>query len=230
LSLQAAFFSSRQPNPLSLRARNNIQPGYVGAWTGAAVTHIPAANEVVGKRPSDLEVVRRLADGDRTALADLYDRHSGVVYSLAYRIVGSADAEDVVQDVFAQAWRQAARYDPDRASAAAWLLNMTRTRAIDRLRANRTRQRLSIDDGALGQSAQAEADQEQGAIHAERASRVRAALGMLAAAQRQALELAYYAGLTHNEIAERLGEPLGTIKTRIRSALLKLRAALLEQV
>jgi RNA polymerase sigma-70 factor, ECF subfamily len=194
------------------------------------VTHFSAANEVVGESSTDRGIVRRLAGGDRSALADLYDRHSGVVYSLAYRIVGSPDAEDVVQDVFAQAWRQADRYDPDRATVVAWLLNMTRTRAIDRLRANRTRQQVTVDEGPLAIAPQQQADQEQGAIHAERASRVRAALGMLAAAQRQALELAYYAGLTHTEIAERLGEPLGTVKTRIRSALLKLRAALLEQV
>jgi RNA polymerase sigma-70 factor, ECF subfamily len=194
------------------------------------VTHFSAANEVVGESSTERGIVRRLAGGDRSALADLYDRHSGVVYSLAYRIVGSPDAEDVVQDVFAQAWRQADRYDPDRATVVAWLLNMTRTRAIDRLRANRTRQQVTVDEGPLAIAPQQQADQEQGAIHAERASRVRAALGMLAAAQRQALELAYYAGLTHTEIAERLGEPLGTVKTRIRSALLKLRAALLEQV
>jgi len=194
------------------------------------VTHFSAANEVVGELSTDRRIVRRLAGGDRSALADLYDRHSGVVYSLAYRIVGSPDAEDVVQDVFAQAWRQADRYDPDRATVVAWLLNMTRTRAIDRLRADRTRQRLTVHEEPLATAPQQQADQEQGAIHAERASRVRAALGMLAAAQRQALELAYYAGLTHTEIAERLGEPLGTVKTRIRSALLKLRAALLEQV
>jgi RNA polymerase sigma-70 factor, ECF subfamily len=185
------------------------------------VTHFSAANEVVGESSTDRGIVRRLAGGDRSALADLYDRHSGVVYSLAYRIVGSPDAEDVVQDVFAQAWRQADRYDPDRATVVAWLLNMTRTRAIDRLRANRTRQQVTVDEGPLAIAPQQQAD---------RASRVRAALGMLAAAQRQALELAYYAGLTHTEIAERLGEPLGTVKTRIRSALLKLRAALLEQV
>jgi RNA polymerase sigma-70 factor, ECF subfamily len=194
------------------------------------VTHFSAANEVVGESSTDRGIVRRLAGGDRSALADLYDRHSGVVYSLAYRIVGSPDAEDVVQDVFAQAWRQADRYDPDRATVVAWLLNMTRTRAIDRLRADRTRLQVTVDEGPLAIAPQQQADQEQGAIHAERASRVRAALGMLAAAQRQALELAYYAGLTHTEIAERLGEPLGTVKTRIRSALLKLRAALLEQV
>jgi RNA polymerase sigma-70 factor (ECF subfamily) len=194
------------------------------------VTHPSAAKDLARERSTDRGVVRRLADGDRSALADLYDRHSGVVYSLAYRIVGSSEADDVVQDVFAQAWRQADRYDPDRASVAAWLLNMTRTRAIDRLRANRTRQRLMVDEAPVAIVPQQDADQEQGAIHAERASRVRAALDMLAGAQRQALELAYYAGLTHNEIAERLGEPLGTVKTRIRSALLKLRAALLEQV
>ena len=180
--------------------------------------------------PADAAIVRRLAGGDRTALAELYDRHGDIVYSLACRILGSTpDAEDVVQDVFTQAWRQADRYDAGRASPAAWLLNMTRTRAIDRLRANRTRQRVTPDEERVALAADSTDDQEQRAIGAQRAGRVRAALGVLAQAQRQAIELAYFNGLTHTEIARQLGEPLGTVKTRIRSGLLKLRDALMGQ-
>jgi len=180
--------------------------------------------------PADAAIVRRLAGGDRTALAELYDRHGDIVYSLACRILGStSDAEDVVQDVFTQAWRQADRYDAGRASPAAWLLNMTRTRAIDRLRANRTRQRVTPDEERVALAADSTDDQEQRAIGAQRAGRVRAALGVLAQAQRQAIELSYFSGLTHTEIAQQLGEPLGTVKTRIRTGLLKLRDALMGQ-
>jgi RNA polymerase sigma-70 factor (ECF subfamily) len=182
------------------------------------------------ERPADVDIVRKLADGDRAALAELYDRHGDIVYSLACRILGSSsEAEDVVQDVFTQAWRQADRYDPGRAAPAAWLLNMTRTRAIDRLRANRTRQRVTADEDRVAAAADSSDDQEQQAIGAQRAGRVRAALDLLGQAQRQAIELAYFGGLTHHEIAQRLGEPLGTIKTRIRSGLMKLRDALMER-
>ena len=182
------------------------------------------------ERSADVDIVKRLADGDRAALAELYDRHGDIVYSLACRIVGSSsDAEDVVQDVFTQAWRQADRYDSGRAAPAAWLLNMTRTRAIDRLRANRTRQRVTANEERVAAAADSNDDQEQQAIGAQRAGRVRAALDLLGQAQRQAIELAYFGGLTHHEIAQRLGEPLGTIKTRIRSGLMKLRDALTER-
>ena len=182
------------------------------------------------ERSADVDIVKRLADGDRAALAELYDRHGDIVYSLACRIVGSSsDAEDVVQDVFTQAWRQADRYDSGRAAPAAWLLNMTRTRAIDRLRANRTRQRVTANEERVAAAADSSDDQEQQAIGAQRAGRVRAALDLLGQAQRQAIELAYFGGLTHHEIAQRLGEPLGTIKTRIRSGLMKLRDALTER-
>jgi RNA polymerase sigma-70 factor (ECF subfamily) len=184
-------------------------------------------DSAAGDRNADTAAVRRVAQGDRAAMAELYDRYADLVFSLASRIVAQpADAEDVVQEVFTQAWRQAARYDAGRASAAAWLLNITRTRAIDRLRANRTRQRISGEDDRIESTAAAGPDQEQRAIDTERAQRVRAALDRLGEAQRQAIDLAYFSGLTHGEIAIRLEEPLGTIKTRIRSGLLKLREAL----
>lgn len=179
---------------------------------------------------ADAAIIERIAAGDRAAMAELYDRHADVVFSLACRIMREpADAEDVVQDVFTQAWRQASRYDPERASAAAWLLNITRTRAIDRLRAARTRQRVSGSDERLELTPAAGATQEEQVIGGERAARVRAALAVLGEAQRRAIDLAYFGGLTHGEIAERLSEPLGTVKTRIRSGLLKLRDALMER-
>ena len=178
----------------------------------------------------DALIVQRIADGDRSALADLYDRYCDVVYSLAYRVVGSSsDAEDVVQDVFTQAWRQAARYDAGRASAIAWLLNMTRTRAIDRLRADKTRNRVSADESRVESARAGGEDQEQQAIGSQRASRLRTALERLGDAQRRAIDLAYFRGLTHAEIATELNEPLGTVKTRIRSGLMKLRDALVER-
>jgi RNA polymerase sigma-70 factor (ECF subfamily) len=183
-----------------------------------------------GERRSDEAVVQRIAQGDLGAMAELYDRYVHVVFSLACRIVTfPADAEDVVQEVFTQAWRQAVRYDAARASAAGWLLNIARTRAIDRVRANRTRQRLSRTDDRIESVQTTEENQEQRAIEGERAERVRAALASLGQAQREAIDLAYFGGLSHGEIAERLEEPLGTIKTRIRSGLLKLREALMER-
>jgi RNA polymerase sigma-70 factor, ECF subfamily len=160
-------------------------------------------------------------------MADLYDRHARAIYSLALRMLAdAAEAEDVVQDVFTQAWRQAGLYDPARAPVVGWLLVIARARTLDRLRARRSRIALAgtgpdpadIVDVTPGQDVQA-IDREQG-------SRVRAALAALSAAQREAIELAYYTGLSQSDIAARLKQPLGTIKTRIRSGLLKLREIL----
>jgi RNA polymerase sigma-70 factor (ECF subfamily) len=169
------------------------------------------------------------ARGSGAALAALYDRHARAVYSLALRIVtDEADAEEVVQEVFDQAWRQASRYDPARGTVVAWLLNMARTRAIDRLRARRARpDRAGLESEHAWSALPARSADPLDALDTARdAARVRQALQRLPLIQRVAIELAYFEGLTQTEIAARLEEPLGTVKTRIRVALLKLRDAL----
>lgn len=159
----------------------------------------------------------RLVAGDPAALADLYDLAAGLVFGLVLRILRDrAEAEDVVQEVFVQVWRQAERFDPARGSLNAWLCTIARTRALDRLRRRAARR----EEPEGSQPPAVEAPRPEDALA------VRAALESLPAPQREALALAYFEGLTHTEIAARLGEPLGTVKTRIRAALLRLRGAL----
>ena len=158
------------------------------------------------------------------AAAELYDRYGAQVYSLARRIVrNDSDAEDVVQEVFSQAWRSAGRYDQQRGSVIGWLLMMTRTRAIDRIRARQARPDTT---GAVAPDLLPAKAAPDALVMEEQASTVREALLSLPVAQRTALELAYYEGLTQAEIAARLAEPLGTVKTRMRTALATLRERL----
>jgi RNA polymerase sigma-70 factor, ECF subfamily len=171
----------------------------------------------------DQALLRRVAAGDESALAALYDRYAGVVYSVTNRILrDTGAAEEVVQDIFYQLWRSASQFDFARGSLPAWLLVIARNRAIDRLR-GRSRKLLEETEyepvaTALGL--------DTSAAQAEAMSKVTAALGALPASQREALELAYFEGLTHTEIADRTGEPLGTIKTRLRTAVQSLKRAL----
>lgn len=181
----------------------------------------------VDDRESDRAAFAGMARGDAHALGNLYDRYSRPVYSLALRILqDTSDAEDVVQDVFTQVWRTASSYDAARGAVAAWLLTMARTRAIDRLRARSGRQRHSADAPLADATPDPAALPDAQLVTAELAWAVRTALEALPVLQRVALELAFYEGLTHAEIAARLEEPLGTVKTRIRSAMRKLRDAL----
>src|SRR5262249_54795686 len=174
--------------------------------------------------------VTRMARGDRDALAEVYDRHVRALYSLALRIVRQqADAEDVLQEVFAQVWTQAPRYDASRGTVIGWLVTLTRSRALDRLRRGRARPQ-SADDEAAQHLADLSPGIDLTLVSAQQAAAVRAALEGLPENQRAPIELAYYEGLSQSEIADRLGAPLGTIKTRMRQALLRLREAVAEQV
>jgi len=172
--------------------------------------------------------MERVAVGDASALGDLYDAHARSIYSLALRILGNpSDAEDVVQDVFTQAWRQAARYDSRRATVIGWLLMIARSRSLDRLRARQARPDQTIA-APLPDLASGDPGQEASALTAEDVDRLRAALVRLGDAARTPIELAYYEGLSQSAIAERLGQPLGTVKTRMRVALAQLREWLLQ--
>ena len=182
-----------------------------------------------GSAAADQTALERMARGDAESVAELYDRHGRLIYSLALRILrDQGDAEDIVQEVFSQAWRQASRYQASRGNVIAWLLNLTRSRAIDRLRSRRSRPESIADETlALDLPDQAAPVDEQLALSG-RAERIRSAVGELSLMQRVAIELAFYEGLTHAEIAERLELPLGTVKTRIRQGLLKLKDRLVD--
>jgi RNA polymerase sigma-70 factor (ECF subfamily) len=178
-------------------------------------------------RAADHACVERMAGGSSEALAELYDRHARPVYSLALRVLqDQGDAEDIVQEVFSQAWRQSSRYDRSRGNVGAWLLTLARSRAIDRLRSRRARPDHSAEERTLVEFADRTTPADLQLVSAEQVTRVRAALDALPMLQRVAIELAYYEGLTHTEIAARLEQPLGTVKTRIRLALIRLRESL----
>jgi len=165
-----------------------------------------------------------MAHGDHEALAELYDRHGRLVFSLALRILrDQSDAEDIVQDVFSQAWRQAARYESSRGNPVAWLLNLTRSRAIDRLRGRRARPDTAAADPSSLDLPDLSQPVDEQIVRSHQAAQIRAAVDELSVLQRVAIELAFYEGLTHVEIADRLELPLGTVKTRIRQGLLKLK-------
>jgi len=172
-------------------------------------------------------LVKRLVARDQTALSTLYDRYASIVYALALRITrNSAEAEEVVVDSFWQIWQQAERYDHTRGQVGAWIFTIARSRALDRLRTMRRFPLTESDPQAeseLARDLAASDNPEHSVWLAEQSSLVRAALEALTLTQREAIELAYYHGLSHTEIAEQLGEPLGTIKTRIRLGLIKLR-------
>jgi len=179
---------------------------------------------------SDGDALAAAVKGDGAGLAALYDRYSRVVYSLALRIVQvDAEAEDVVQEVFSQMFRQAGRYDSRRGPVSSWLLTIARTRAIDHVRARKRlpdRRYGREPETAAENVADPRANQESQTLTDEQVQRVRRALDGLPAEQRKAIELAYYEGLSQSEIADRLKEPLGTVKSRIRAAMMRLRDAL----
>jgi RNA polymerase sigma-70 factor, ECF subfamily len=171
------------------------------------------------------QLVERIARGDAAALRSAYDAHAGRVLALALRIMRSkAEAEDVVQDTFLEVWRRAGDYDASRGELSAWILSMARSRCIDRVRRARVRARYAQQVDPAPHDGSAAVDDSVAA--SEHGARIRQLLLSLPEEQRHALELAYFEGLTQQEIATRIGVPLGTIKTRLRLALEKLEKGL----
>jgi RNA polymerase sigma-70 factor, ECF subfamily len=182
------------------------------------------------QRLADEDLMPLVARKDPAAFEVFYDRHGGAAYSLAYRIVGDAtSAEDVTQEAFLSIWRSRARYDPTRGSVRAWALGIVRNRAIDALRREGGRApKLDLDDGAALERREAPERTDAEALRRETARQVRGALGSLPNEQSKVIELAYFGGFTHSEIARMLGMPIGTVKGRMRLGLEKMRARFAE--
>jgi RNA polymerase sigma-70 factor (ECF subfamily) len=194
-----------------------------------------------GETALDTDALHRLADEDLMPLVErkdpsafeiVYDRHGGAAYSLAYRIVGDrGTAEDVTQEAFLSLWRSGAKYDRARGSVRTWMLGVVRNRAIDALRRQATRApTVELELDRLPDQGPYTELTDTEALRQEAAREVRGALRLLPADQLKVIELAYFAGLSHSEIAEALGMPLGTVKGRMRLAMEKIRGTLAEGV
>jgi len=171
---------------------------------------------VAGSRASDAALIARIVQRDETALAALYDRYSGMLSSVLNRILRDQQAaEEILQDIFYQLWRNAAQFDPSRGSLPGWLLVIARNRAISKLR----RHNPASGEELLENTVVLPTNLENTIAQQQLIGKVKGALDALPKEQRAAIELAYFEGLTHSEIAERTGDPLGTVKTRLRSAL-----------
>lgn len=178
---------------------------------------------------SDAELLRQIAGGDEVALAALYDRYKSILFSLIFRILHSqSEAEDILQDVFIQVWQKATAFDEERGRAFTWLVTLARSRSIDRLRQLGSRERTATE--ASRAAPEEWTDAVEDAIKSEQSAVVRKALAELPEEQRRTLLLAYFEGLTQTEIAEKLNAPLGTVKTRMRSGMIKLRELLGDQL
>jgi RNA polymerase sigma-70 factor (ECF subfamily) len=166
-------------------------------------------------RASDAALIERIMQRDETALAALYDRYAGMLASVLNRILRDTQAaEEILQDIFFQLWRTASRFDPSRGSLAGWLMVIARNRAISRLR----RHNPAAGEELMENSVVLPSNFESAMAQQQLLGRVKGALENLPKEQRAAVELAYFEGLTHSEIAQRTGDPLGTVKTRLRSA------------
>lgn len=184
-------------------------------------------------RAIELDLLARISQRERVAFEELYKRYSNILYATAMKFLKEdADAQDVVQDVFIQIWDKAKLYDPAKGKPLTWALTLTRNRSIDRIRAIQRRSRLrddfekesNVDESTGVREALSEVDaSEKGQI-------LRSAVGQLSPQQRRVIELAFFRGLTQSEIAEQLGEPLGTVKARARRGLMKLKEILGHQL
>jgi len=206
----------------------SIHPIHLFAVSGRKCYDAPVSL----KNPSTVDhtLLARVAKGDQEAFERLYEQTSSLLYTLVLRIVGKpADAADLLQEVYLEAWRKASNYDTARGAPMAWLVTLARSRAIDLVRALAARGKdvtASLDDTPASDLVAQNADALDIRAAKERQALVRASLKSLPPVQQQAIELAFYEGLTHTEISERLHVPLGTIKTRIRLGMEKLRDGL----
>jgi len=188
---------------------------------------LPYSSET-GSNAEDAELIRRMCNADETALGALYDRWVRSLYSLVFHLLKDPDdAEDVVEETFWQAWRKSSSYDPSRGAVSTWLLTIGRRKALDRMRA-RTRRREDpmSQESAYADLPSGDPDPLQDTEGSELRIHVRAALDELPLEQREVLELGYFRGMSQTEIADRTGQPLGTVKTRMRLAMQKLREPL----
>lgn len=221
--LFATVVPSRRTDPVRLpRPRFMSSPAVI----------IPPDEE---KHAVDAQILQRIAAGDQAALGELYDRFSRPLFSVALRVLNdAAEAEDVLHDVFVTLWDKAADFESSRGHAFSWALTLTRNRAIDRVRSRKRRSEILTQavpaDLGYDEAADAKLDSADTLWVKEKAAAVRSAVATLPADQRQVLELAYFGGLTQQQIAEKLSAPLGTIKARIRRALLKLRDVISPQL
>lgn len=179
----------------------------------------------------EAEIVRRVAAGEPEALAELYQRYAGLLNAMALRVLSDpADAEEVLQEAFLQVWNQAGRYDPSRSSVSTWLVLITRSRAIDRVRSRKVGERTVAAAHDEKQDIHTSPTGGRHVLMSERRRRLRAELAKIPEEQRQVLELAFFEGMTQREIAERTDTPLGTVKTRSLLAMKKLRQALADDI
>lgn len=203
-----------KPHPVALIGENPV------AAVEASIASVKHNQELTA-------TIKLVAAGDQSALTSFYDATNRLVYGLLLRVLGDRSAADeVLLDVFMQVWRQAARYDEQRGTPLSWLMTIARSRAIDRLRSGRQEQLHSEPLEAADRQPALAASPTDATVAFETQRLVRLALDSLPLEQREVIELAYYLGMSHCEIAARLGQPLGTIKTRTRLGMMKLREQL----
>ncbi len=194
-------------------------------------THIMDTSSRHAASTIDPKLLARVAKGDHQAFSQLYDQSSTLLYTLAFRILGDREeAAELIQEVYLEVWRKIARYDVGRGTPIAWLVTLTRSRAIDRLRSRSSRgQHLvadSLEHPLVSQTPDVGPNPEEAQEDVQLRQVMAKAIMELPTAQQQAIEMAFYQGLTHTEIAAKLNQPLGTVKTRIKLAMTKLRASL----
>ncbi len=188
----------------------------------------PVTEAKTNNQDHEIELLRRISEGDRAAFAEFYDLYSTLLFSVAIKILhDQKEAEDVLQDVFVQIWEKAKVFDAKLGKPSSWAMTFVRNKAIDRIRASQRRARLV--ETATAEIVPSQPDcptANESVCGREKADVIRTAVVGLPVEQRQAIEMAFFSGLTQNEISERLREPLGTIKARIRRGMLKLREKL----